>query len=98
MARARPDAFRPNLAAALNTLSTVLSDLGRPEDALTASREAVTIRRELAARWPDVYHQELEQSLRVAAWLKASGDLSDASPADRSSDNGPLSGTSTAEE
>ena len=32
-----------------------LADLGRPQDALDAGQEAVTIRRELAARWPDAY-------------------------------------------
>ena len=37
-------------------------------------------------------HQELEQSLGAVAWLKAGEDLSDASPRDRSRDNGPLSG------
>src|SRR5207248_8386708 len=36
-------------------------------------------------------HQELEQSLGVVARLKAGEDLSDASPRDRSRDNGPLS-------
>jgi hypothetical protein len=44
----RPDAFRPDLATSLNTLSNRLGELGRPEDAL--GTEAVDIRRELAAR------------------------------------------------
>ena len=44
-----------------------------------ASAEATGIYRELAARWPDVYHHELEQSLQVAAWLENGEDLSDAS-------------------
>ena len=86
-----PAAFRPDLAPSLNNLSADLAGLGRQEDALAAIQEAVTIRRELAARWPDVYHQELERSLGVVAWLEASGDLSDTSPADLRSDNGPLS-------
>jgi hypothetical protein len=86
-----PAAFRPDLALSLNNLSADLAGLGRQEDALAAIQEAVTIRRELAARWPDVYHQELERSLGVVAWLEASGDLSDTSPADLRSDNGPLS-------
>ena len=55
----RPDAFRPDLATSLNTLSNRLGELGLPEDALAAGTEAVDIRRELAARWPDAYHQEL---------------------------------------
>jgi len=42
---------------------------GRREEALAAIQEAVTIRRELAARWPDAYQHGLEQSLQVAAWL-----------------------------
>ena len=86
-----PAAFRPDLAPSLNNLSADLAGLGRQEDALAAIQEAVTIRRELAARWPDVYHQELERSLGVVAWLEASGDLSDTSPADLRSDTGPLS-------
>ena len=67
---ARPDAFRPDLARSLHNLSNRLADLGRPQDALAAGEEAVTIRRELAARWPDAYRHELEQSLRVVAWLQ----------------------------
>ena len=54
----------------LNNLSLRLADLGRREDALAPIEEAVTIRRELAARWPDAYYHQLEQSLRVAAWLE----------------------------
>jgi hypothetical protein len=33
--------------------------LRRPKDALAGGTEAVDIRRELAARWPDAYHQKL---------------------------------------
>jgi hypothetical protein len=65
---------------ALTYLAVRLGELGRREEALATIQEAITIRRELAARWPDVYHHELEQSLRVAAWLKHGEDLSDASP------------------
>jgi hypothetical protein len=32
--------------------TTTIVGLGRPEDALAASQKAVTIHRELAARWP----------------------------------------------
>jgi len=77
---ARPDAFRPDLATALNNLSNRLADLGRPEEALAANAEASGIYRELAARWPDAYRHELEQSLRVAAWLEHGEDVSDESP------------------
>jgi hypothetical protein len=41
---ARPDAFRPDLARSLHNLSNRLADLGRPQDALDAGEEAVTIR------------------------------------------------------
>ena len=47
---------------------------------MAASQEAAAAYRELAARWPDAYHHELEQSLRVAAWLEHGDDLSDVSP------------------
>jgi Tetratricopeptide repeat len=78
LAAARPDAFRPDLASSLNNLSLALDGLGRQEEALAAIEEAVSIRRELAARWPDTYGHQLEQSLRVAALLQH-GE-SDASP------------------
>jgi hypothetical protein len=46
-----------------------MADLGRREEALAAIREATDAYRELAARWPDTYRHELEQSLQVAACL-----------------------------
>jgi hypothetical protein len=64
----------------LNNLSLRLDSLGWPEDALTAVEEAVTIRRELAARWPDAHHREPEGTLRSAPWLAHGEDLSGASP------------------
>lgn len=77
---ARPDAFRPDLASSLNNLAVRLADLGRPEDALAAIQEAVTIFRELAARRPDAYQQNLEQSLQVVAWLERDANVGNASP------------------
>ena len=71
--------FRPDLARSLNNLAVDLAALGRAEDARAAIEEAVTIRRELAAVWPDAYRHQLEQSLRVAASLERGQDLSDAS-------------------
>jgi poly(A) polymerase len=62
---------------------------GRRQEAVAAIQEAVTVHRELAARWPDAYHHDLEQSLRVVAWLEHGEDLGDASRGSRSSDNGP---------
>ena len=102
-ARGGEPAAASRLALSLNNLSIRLGDLGRPEDALAAIEEAVTIRRELAAarpdafrpdlassltslfadlaaRQPDDYLHELEQSLQVAAWFERSEDLSDTSP------------------
>jgi hypothetical protein len=76
---AGPDAAN-RLAGSLTDLSVRLGRLGRPEDGLAAIKEAVTIRRELAARWPEAYRRELEQSLRVLAWLEHGRDLSDPSP------------------
>jgi hypothetical protein len=59
---------------------TTIAGLRRPEDALAASQEAVTIRRELAARWPDAYRYQLEQSLQVAARLEHGEGHSETSP------------------
>ena len=67
--KTHPDAIRPDLASSLNNLSASLADLGRQEDALAAMEEA--------ARSPNAYYQ-LEQSLRLAAWLQHGA--SDASP------------------
>jgi tetratricopeptide (TPR) repeat protein len=55
LAAARPDAFRPDLAMALNNLSACLGDLGRREEALAASQEAAAIYRQLAAARPDAF-------------------------------------------
>ena len=75
----RAGASGPGLATSLTTLAKQLAGLGRHEDALAAGKEAVTIYRELAAGSPDAYHQEVEQSLQVVAWLEAGEDLNDAS-------------------
>ena len=57
-----PDAVS-RLAGSLNNLSNRLGDLGRREEALAASQEAVTIRRELAAARPDAFAPDLAGSL-----------------------------------
>src|SRR5664280_3452397 len=72
--RPRSDAFRRTWPA-LTNLSNRLGEMGRREDALAAGSKAIDIRRELAARWPDAHHHELEQSLRVAALLKHAREL-----------------------
>ena len=51
MAATNP-AFLPDLAGALNNLGIRYSELGRREDALPPTEEAVTLRRELAATNP----------------------------------------------
>jgi hypothetical protein len=79
LAAARPDAFRPDLALALNNLAVRLGELGRWEEALAASQEAAGTYRELAAQLPDAYQRELEQSLQVAAWLEHGENVSNAS-------------------
>ena len=40
LARARPEAFTPDLAMSLNNLANVLAALGRREEALAAAQEA----------------------------------------------------------
>jgi tetratricopeptide (TPR) repeat protein len=44
LARARPEAFTPDLAMSLNILANVLSALGRREEALAAAQEAEHLR------------------------------------------------------
>ena len=51
------------LAASLNNLGLDLSDLGRREEALAASQEAVEIRRRLAAARPDDFLPDLARSV-----------------------------------
>ncbi len=63
LAKDRPDAFLPDLAASLNNLGTRLRDLGRREDALAAAQEAVDIRRGLAKDRPDAFLPNLAMSL-----------------------------------
>jgi tetratricopeptide (TPR) repeat protein len=48
LAQTLPGAFLPDLAVSLNNLGICLSDLGRREEALAATQEAVDIRRRLA--------------------------------------------------
>ena len=63
LAGGRPDAFSPDLAMSLSSMSNRLSDLGRREEALAAIEEAVTIRRELAGARPDAFSPDLASSL-----------------------------------
>ena len=63
LAAARPDAFRPDLAGALNNLSVRLGELGRGEAALAAIEEAAGVYRELAAARPDAFRPDLAGAL-----------------------------------
>ena len=68
-----PDAAS-RLAQSLNHLAIRLGALGRREEALAAGKEAVTIRRELAAARPDEFRPGLAMSLyNLAAWLSGLG-------------------------
>ena len=63
-----------SLAGSLNNLSKVLAGLGRREEALAASGEAVGIYRELAAARPDAFRPDLAGSLNnLAIWLAGLG-------------------------
>jgi tetratricopeptide (TPR) repeat protein len=70
LAAARPDAFEPDLAMSLTNLGAMLSGLGRREDALAATGEAVEIYRRLAAARPDAFEPDLARSLWAAAWIR----------------------------
>jgi Tetratricopeptide repeat len=63
LAQARPDAFLPDLATALNNQSGRLSGLGRREEALASAEEAVTIRRQLVHAHPDAFLPDLATAL-----------------------------------
>ncbi|MER7750194.1 hypothetical protein ABT013_33555, partial [Streptomyces bacillaris] len=71
LAEASPDAYLPNLASALNNLSVDLGEVGRREEGLGASEEAVTIRRALAEASPGLFDANLRISLEIAAWLRS---------------------------
>jgi hypothetical protein len=82
LARARPDAFLPDLAMSLNNQSADLGDLGRREEALAAIEEAVTIRRELARARPRLFGSALSRSLdHLAGLLSALGRNTEAEAA-----------------
>ena len=53
LAKSRPDAFLPNLAASLNNVGICLRALGQREAALQVTREAVDVYRTLAKSRPD---------------------------------------------
>ncbi|MBI2886741.1 MAG: tetratricopeptide repeat protein [Chloroflexi bacterium] len=57
----------PGDPALLNNLGSVLSDLGRREEALAPAQEAVALYRELAARRPEAFRPDLAGSLNNLA-------------------------------
>lgn len=63
MAVAPSDAFEPDLASSLNNLGIRLSGLGRREEALAATGEAVEIRRRLAVARPDAFEPDPARAL-----------------------------------
>ena len=63
LAQARPDAFLPDLASALNNLGIWFSNLGRREEALAATEEALATYRTLAQARPDAFLPDLANSL-----------------------------------
>jgi tetratricopeptide (TPR) repeat protein len=82
LAETRPDALLPDLAASLNNLGLMLSNLGRREEALYASQEAADIRRRLAETRPDAFLPDLATSLwalgRVLAGMERHEAAADA--------------------
>jgi len=66
------DADRPDLAAALNSLTIRLLEIGRPAEGAAAALEAVTIRRELAEQDPDAFLPDLATSLNNLGNAQAS--------------------------
>ena len=80
LAAQRPDAFLPDLARALTNRGAMLHALGRREDALQATEEAVSIGRQLAAQRPDAFLPDLASSLgSKGAVLRDSGKAAESS-------------------
>ncbi len=67
LAAARPDAFTPDMASALNNLASYLSALGRWEEALAAGEKAAALYHRLAAARPDAFTPDLASALNNLA-------------------------------
>lgn len=68
LAKARPDAFLPDLAASLTNLGLELSKMERSNEALEVTREASEIQRALAKRNADAFLPSLAGSLHSLAF------------------------------
>ena len=60
LAAQRPDDFLPALATSLNNMGWLLSDLGRREEALRATEEAVRTLSPFFVRYPDAFFPRME--------------------------------------
>jgi tetratricopeptide (TPR) repeat protein len=67
LARARPEAFTPDLAGSLNSLANALARLGLYHEALAAAHEAVDIHRGLAHARPEAFTSDLAMPLNNLA-------------------------------
>jgi tetratricopeptide (TPR) repeat protein len=76
-----PGTDRQTLARWASTCGLLLSQAGRPADALPPTQEAVATYRELAAALPDRYRPDLADALSdLGAWYSALGRPADALP------------------
>ncbi len=74
LARQRPDRCGPDLAASLLTLAELLYESdgdAQREHALELAREAVSIRRSFAERWPEVFRHAFVHTLQSVAAAEA---------------------------
>ncbi|MFB4298263.1 tetratricopeptide repeat protein, partial [Actinomadura sp. NTSP31] len=63
LAQNNPERYLPDLATSLTNLGVTLSELGRLDEALPVTEEAVRIRRQLAQNNPERYLPDLATSL-----------------------------------
>ncbi|MFD5367833.1 tetratricopeptide repeat protein, partial [Streptomyces sp. NPDC127103] len=74
-----PAAYEPDLATSLSSLALRLTEVGRRNEAVTATEEAVAIRRRLAADNPAAHEPDLAASLsNLASWLSEVGRRNEA--------------------
>ena len=74
-----PEVHRRGLFVSLINLGIRYSEVGRSEDAVMVTREAVDIRRQLAEEIPDRYRPDLAAALvNLGAWYAGVGRAQDA--------------------